>query len=263
MATNKARSKIRRFLIGKRRCASRAFTLLELLVVVAIMAMVAGVGGSLVLNTGETVAVDLVQYEIREVRGAILQFQRDTGFLPRTGPFDLAGYSEQGRVVLHDPTKRTDWFYSPANFDQLLEEPLDRAGNPVMPWNIHRGRGWRGPYLRQPKFTVTVGDALRENGAGSPAIGTILPPMPGIDDPFIREAERPFLVWQGSTSHNDDDTSVRLGRPFYFLDWNDRDWARIVSSGPNGLYESQILAGRPSLDDEIDIGDDMVLYLFR
>lgn len=237
---------------------ARGFTLLELLMVVALVAIV-GVGAvSLTLNTEETVGMDLAQAEIRVVRDAILQFKKDTGFLHRTGPFDLQ--SENGAVGI--PPQGIDWFYSPANFCQLIEEPKYPNGDPIMPWNPDTGRGWHGPYLQKADVWVDVGNGLKQDGSGNPAEGQLIKQVHGIADPFLHRPDKRYFVW----CNWDYDEISRYGRPYYIFDWNPQDpenieWARIVSTGPNGIYESQELSYHQWPPEKI--GDDIVVFLFR
>lgn len=249
---------IKRF-TGRR---AHGFTLLELLIVVALMAIV-GVGAvSLILDTEETVGMDLVQAEIRAVRDAILQFKKDTGCLPRTGIFDLASRGARDAIdggAAGKPFQGEEWFYSPANFDQLIEEPVNDNGDPIMPWNPDTGRGWRGPYLQKADGWVDVGNGLTREGAGSPTTGTILKGIHGVADPFLHESVKQYFVW-----HSWDDKKIkRYGRPYYFFDWEYPERTRLVSSGPDGIYQSQDFAEQIDPNDPVDIGDDIVIFLFR
>ena len=63
------------------------FTLLELLVVVAIVALIAGGVIMSFGNTRDDSSLQIVQSEILEIKKAVLQFKQDTGYLPKQGPF--------------------------------------------------------------------------------------------------------------------------------------------------------------------------------
>lgn len=232
--------------------ARAGFTLLELLMVVVILAIVGT--GSLLLtrDTHAGIQEDLVAHEARQIREALLQFRRDTGFLPRLGPFALTSDPQPGRVP--PPAQGPTWFHSPANFLQLFEEPLDATGAPVMPWDPDVGRGWRGPYLRQDgEGWVVVGSGLLPDGSGDPASGPLLPELPALADPFENPPAGPCFVWRllerGAPL-------ARHGRPYYLLRADVPRWARIVSSGPDGRYESQAFESDPA-----SCGDDLVLLL--
>jgi prepilin-type N-terminal cleavage/methylation domain-containing protein len=234
-------------------------TLLELLVVVAVMAMVAGGVVTSLAGVRDVAAGRLGRYELAELRRAVRQFRNDTGCWPKHGPFDLV--TDGGEVPV--PAEGEAWFRSPANLGQLFKEPQDAAGDPIRPWDPVTGRGWRGPYLtRGGDGTVEVGDGLEANGDGSPASGALLSPMRGVGDPF----EAPpvgavgYCRWTNLAGSRLD----RWGRPYLMcLDDPRRDGdpandaelgPRIVCLGPNGTYES----------DRGEIrGDDLAVFLLE
>lgn len=249
------------------------FTLLELLIVVAILALVAGVVVMSLEGTQDQAAQQLGQSEILEIKKAILQFKQDTGWLPKQGPFGLTTDSELGilnpSVDSHWPPEapadaagRIAWFHSPANFWQLYENALQDRNrvllHPLGEWNPPTARGWRGPYLtRQGEGLVDVGASLQMDGSVGPASNTILQAVYGIADPFTAAPEGPYFVWRSSLTS----TPHKIwGRPYLLFDvhWSDpatlRDRARIVSMGKNGKYESNAATLG---------GDDDVVYLFK
>jgi prepilin-type N-terminal cleavage/methylation domain-containing protein len=239
------------------------FTLLELMIVVAIVA-ITGIGATLLtLNTEETVTQKLVPVEMRELKKAILQFKKDTGFLPKCGPFSR-NPALGGKVYVE--SGQEDWFDSPANFTQLFYEPRDKNYTPVLPWNMNTNRGWRGPYLQMIDGLVTVGNGLSENGFGNPSGGSLIQGVPAVADPFESDPELSLTgEWLYEWKDRPDETAsiIPRGRPYYFLDWNDSRWARIVCCGPNGKYDSEELWRHIEPPNETNIGDDLVLFLNR
>lgn len=237
-------------------------TLLELLLVVAILALAAMGMLRLAGGTEDRTARDLVRVEMREVRKALLQFRKDTGFLPRTGPF--ACVSQGGRASPPPGLDHPDaWAACPANLVQLCEEPRDAEGEPVMPWDPDTGRGWRGPYLRwDGEGAVDLGAGLDSRGEGCPESGPLLTGVPAVADPFVHPQAGPVFVWRPLVPDPAGPTAPLLrGRPYYLFEPEVPERARLVSSGPDGVYESQDLAdpgGGPAR-----IGDDVVLFLFR
>ena len=204
------------------------FTLLELLVVMAIMAIVAGSVIATLGGTGEHATEQVAQAEMAELKKAILQFRRDTGWLPKQGPFSLQGLSLQGAAILPSG-KDAAWFDSPANFYQLFENPLDPA-HPLAAWNPDTGRGWHGPYLsRGGPMLVTMGQDLE---------------VPGVADRFAHPPDGGLYAWRTSQG-----PLSRWGRPYLLLDI-DLPQPYLLSFGPNGRYES-------------GAGDDIVLFLFQ
>ena len=91
---------------GKNQGRGGGFTLLELLIVILCIAVVAGGAILISADSHSQAQQNLAKNEIREVRAAILRFQQDTGFLPKTGPYAWEGEG-QGRYF--SPKGRA-WF---------------------------------------------------------------------------------------------------------------------------------------------------------
>ncbi|MCG3117786.1 MAG: type II secretion system GspH family protein [Candidatus Manganitrophus sp. SA1] len=223
-------------------------TLLELLIVITVLAILAG---GVILSLGsveEDAALRLSQSEMQEIKKSVLRFRQDTGFLPKQGPFDLAPPNGGGVVPL--PSEGVDWFRSSANFDQLYRNPLTGTGHPLESWNPNTARGWRGPYLTvHGEGLVDVGNNLGTDGTGSPVAGTVVANVRGVADPFIASPAGAYLVWRSSTAAASHD---RWGRPYFLFALNNLNQARIVGMGPNRAY-----------DGGTSTSDDLVLYLFR
>lgn len=230
----------------KFQCAFKAeegLTLLELLIVITVLAILAG-GAILALGTvEEDASLKLAESEMLEIKKALLRFKQDTGFLPKQGPFDLAPPNGSGVVPL--PSEGIDWFRSPANFDQLYRNPLAGTGHPLEIWNPSTARGWRGPYLTvQGEGLVDVGNNLGTDGTGSPMAGTVLANIRGVADPFVASPVGAYLVWRSSADAASHD---RWGRPYFLFDIGNPSDARIAGMGPDRTYGT---------------GDDRVVYLF-
>lgn len=227
------------------------FTLLELLVVVAVMAVVAG--GLLVAYGGvdDAARADVGRAELEEVRRAVLRFRADTGHLPKTGPFDLdlPGRSADAAV---DPAtvpgasdaEKAAWFDSPANLGQLFQNPLlDEGGDPthaLAAWNRDTRRGWRGPYLKQAgEGWVAVGAALGPDGGGDPTAGAVLV-VQGVADPHDRPPVGAYLAWASAEADLPAAPHPRWGRPYLLLGLDDPlgpAGVRLVGFGPDGAYD--------------------------
>jgi prepilin-type N-terminal cleavage/methylation domain-containing protein len=263
------------------RASADGFTLLELLLVVAILAILAG--GVLVAYVGtETRAAGgVAQAELVELRKAVLRFRRDTGHLPKRGPFALT--DDGGRidpdVDAHWPAEapagaadRRAWFASPANFYQLFEKPedlsiqaaLDVIAGPGRAFNPETGRGYLGPYLsRHGEGFVYVGDGLLPDGDGDPAQGTLLDPVPGVADPFhARAGSGNLFRWISSPLGLPEGVApTAMGRPYllFVLDTLPGDLGpRIVCLGPNGTYDSDATDLNATAD-----GDDIAVFLLE
>jgi prepilin-type N-terminal cleavage/methylation domain-containing protein len=114
------------------------FSLVELLVVLAILVSIAGIGVMLFGNVDEAQRIELARIELAELASAVRQFHTDTGFWP--GYADLDGDSDAD-----EHATAFDWF--------ILTDASLYGGN----WDAVSQRGWRGPYLsRLPENKVTV-----------------------------------------------------------------------------------------------------------
>jgi len=192
--------------------------------VVAIVAIVGGAGIITVSGVQDRAERDVMRSEIEQVRQAVERFHRDTGYLPRRGPFALV--SDGGKIGPSDAdhwpaqlagsssTERRDWFEHPANLYQLFEHGgdaenllrvagcLDRMLVPDadadVTWNANTARGHRGPYLTR-------------DGQARPIDG--LPAMPMVLDPWGR--------------------AYRL-----HVDPADELGPRLISFGPDGVNDS-------------------------
>ena len=236
-----------------RPCRRRAFTLLELMVVLVILTLLAS-GSLLLINDGEELASEQIsQVEMLEIKKAMLRFKRDTGFLPNQGPFNLetrpAGFVPLANIPAYVPAgQRVAWFDSPANFWQLFVNPLDGTGHRLERFNPMTGRGWHGPYLnRFGEGLVDVGDNLQTDGSGDPTLGSVLPSVFGVADPRFSDPVGLYLVWRTAAS---DPPRRRWGRPYFVFDLDQKELARIVGSGTNRTYDG-------------GTGDDLVMELYR
>lgn len=191
-------------------------TLLELLVVVALLAALAFVSTSAFDQAYDETHQQLARSEMQEIVKAIRQFKQDTGYYPGQGPFRLlANMDADGDYSCADDAVNSigavdidsvgaadavEWFESPANLLQLFVAPVLCGEHPVsntyvlsvngdLQWNANTGRGWRGPYLKRQFEFVDVGDGLALDGSGNPTdtnvvAGNHLLNLRGASDPF-------------------------------------------------------------------------------
>lgn len=248
MSDPRSRSRARR--------ATGAFTLIELVLVVAIVATLSGLVVVLLHDVQSEASQAAALNEVNEVRRAVLQFRADTGFLPKQGPFNLepAGKVKSPSSYPLLPGRPTGtigdpeaWFRSPANLEQLLVRPELVAGAEALGrWDPNRRRGWRGPYLAfSTEGWVSMSATLTHDGAVDPWIE----PVPAVADPFLHPAdgELGFLWW--STTGTPVPPDRGHGRPILLLDLDDPNEARVVSAGPDGQFDR--------------VEDNIVLYLLR
>lgn len=136
------------------RSIKRAFTLLELLVTIALLAIV---GGLVILQINldeDGISSSINAYSMGQVRDALLAFRRDMGYFPGQGPLaadklNLGDFSSEIGDV--DPLL---WANKPTNLWQLFIEPT--ASGSVDFWKYDPGscRGWNGPYLNSNRLKL-------------------------------------------------------------------------------------------------------------
>ncbi|WDP92769.1 MAG: prepilin-type N-terminal cleavage/methylation domain-containing protein [Desulfobacter sp.] len=236
---------------------SRGFTLLELLVVVAILAAVASVGATTFFRVREGAAEQVARMEMQAIAKALRQFKADTGYFPKTGPFNLTSasggkvsYARLPGYAGNNDSECALWFNSPANFYQLFKNPLEDSGHALEDWNPETGRGWRGPYLAgfqegyldiRSGVNDTVEGTPYGKEDGSPLSGANIPDVEGIADPFEHPAEEvggnTLLDWCRSPNNGAPERRV-WGRPYLlFYDSSAGEW-HLVSMGLDGTYGS-------------------------
>jgi prepilin-type N-terminal cleavage/methylation domain-containing protein len=241
----------------------RGFTLLELLVVVSILSAVAFIAAGTFRGASEQANDGLVRVEMQVIAKAIRQFKQDTGYYPKTGPFDLDNAVGVPHVNLpsdsgSNDTARERWFYSPANFYQLLTatSPLVGTGHQLEAWDPETGRGWRGPYLQgyQDGY-LDIRDGINDGTwlgdiTGDPLSGNNITDVVGIADPFdfrsVVVGGDTLMDWSTTSGGAERD---KWGRPYLFID---------LDSGGSVVQMGLISMGA---DGELGTDDDIKLKL--
>ena len=237
----------------------KGITLIELLIVVSILASIAFLTSGTFRGVREQANERLVRSEMLEIAKAIRQFKQDTGYYPKTGPFGLVGvgggavtYASLPSYAGSSASDQYLWFYSPANFDQILSSvsPLIGTGHQLEVWDAGAGRGWRGPYLNGDDGLVGIGADMNigptpafGNISGNPLLGGLIPDVGGIADPFeYQPVSVPvpladpdsFLAWSATSGG----AQLRSwGRPYliFGLEAGLNARPRLVSMGPDGI----------------------------
>lgn len=173
------------------------FTLLELLVVIALLAIIAGAATLGYEGVQDQGRADVTRYEMTEIRKALLQFRRDTHEFPcrvyRTGNYvpDNTGITQLDFANL--PTTPTtanyhEWCLNEFNdqdwaLSMLLSFPYDNTATAYIDllWNPDTKRGWNGPYVNNqgikdawgnnillfdPELDYSPEYRCKENGSG-------------------------------------------------------------------------------------------------
>ena len=238
------------------------FTLIELLTVASILVVTAVIATGTFIGTGRQTGEQLAYVEMQNIVKAIRQFKQDTGYYPKTGPFDLAPAPPPpappiggiGIVTAAElpteagttPEARAAWFYSPANFHQLLSavSPLP-ATHLLAGWNPETGRGWRGPYITgHADGFLTIGDQINDwsaagNIGGNPTLGAAIPDVRGIADFFeyrpVNVGGNRMLGWITNVGPTGQPRGV-FGRPYLVFNWDTSPV--LVSMGPDGVYNT-------------------------
>ena len=115
----------------------RHFTLLELLVVLAIVAIIAG--SILVSYTGldDSSKMTVARNDMAQLRDAFRKFRQNMYLLPKEGVLSRTNIAGPPVAI---------WFDNPANFEQLVTLPVDISN--ATRWTEAAGkiRSWQGPY---------------------------------------------------------------------------------------------------------------------
>ncbi|MBL1320119.1 MAG: type II secretion system protein [Methylophaga sp.] len=239
------------------------FTLLELLVVIALLAIVAGVVITSYDGVQDQGRADATKFEMAELRKALLQFRRDNRELPcrvyRDGNYvpDNTGITQLDFTNLPSTPSVADYYLwcENSHTDQvdwgltlLLAFPYDNTDTAYTPllWNPDTKHGWNGPYVNNQGLVDGWGNRF------------------ALLDPELDYSPH----YRCKENSGDYDTTGDL---YSCLTANDASWnavtytlpaniVRLVSFGPNGSYEGDNITAPclPNTDS-----DDLILCLLR
>jgi len=196
----------------------QGFTLLELLIVVSIMAIIAGMGLMSHKKTQDYSKEKAIHTEMRELQQAIIHFFKDQNSYTAASPADI-------------------------------EFLLSSNSNSNEVWNPDYRTGWRGPYIKVGDYStpfVSIADSsntgLELNGNGSPDAGSVIG-VRAKPDPYSHISIGNYFIWskQNQALSVSNPEIPRLGRPYLFFDLDtygsEESKARIVSLGIDGVYD--------------------------
>lgn len=242
-------------------------TLLELLAVIALLAILSTAALVSFDGTDEQARSDLTRQELAELRKAAMQFRRDNRELPcreyRDGQYqpddvdmtelsfpDTTGWVAQDYA---DWCANADAPQDDNALSMLNRFPFgDIDAYKDLLWNSDIKLGWNGPYISQEGLTDAWGNGYR-----------LLDPELDYSQAYrCRANGTDYYVDSGTGNYscltpNDEDEG--WDPVTYILPAN---VARVISSGPNGQFES-VVSDYLSNDPCVAQGDDLVLCLLR
>lgn len=242
-------------------------TLLELLAVIALLAILSTAALVSFDGTDEQARSDLTRQELAELRKAVMQFRRDNRELPcrvyRDGQYqpddvdmtelsfpDTTGWVAQDYA---DWCANADAQQDDNALSMLNRFPFgDIDAYKDLLWKPDIKLGWNGPYISQEGLTDAWGNGYR-----------LLDPELDYSQAYRCRADgTDYYVDSGTGNYscltpNDEDEG--WDPVTYILPAN---VARVISSGPNGQFES-VVSDYLSNDPCVAQGDDLVLCLLR
>lgn len=213
----------------------QGFTLLELLVVVSVLASLAGIAAVAMDGYEQDAQEQLVHVEMKRIANAIYRFKEDTGYFPKEGIYT----SDRLSLTGEDKTN----YDIAENLGFLFSNPKSDLA-----WDPTTGRGWHGPYMTtESEQRYKVGDCdLVPDDVSSLNVSESLS---ALADPFERKkaynssSDDCFIVRDNSSWIPRDVT----GMPYqYDIEYTNNDipdcttsCIAIISSGKNSeIHES-------------------------
>ena len=234
----------------------RGFTLVELLVVVAILLAISYLGFAVVFDTQQRAEDQVARAQLLNLARALRQFKADTGYYPGQGPFALNQPCTLDGVAVAPGALRPTvdlvpsgmqanacaWFQSPANLLLLFRDlplPADamHAQASLLTWDAAAQRGWRGPYMPHAALAwLDIGTNIDS--------GTLLADVPAQPaGPSFAPPGGAYLRWRAIPSYANGyvaarDDFERHPRPILHFDLERESGGRprVVYPGPDGVY---------------------------
>lgn len=238
----------------------RGFSLIELLVVVAILATIAFVATTSLFGVTERTEGQIATAELAAAAKAVRQFRADTGYFPTEGVF--AKQSACPAVYGANPLAKItagsncQWFYHAANLSQLTgADGMQQAMQTVMPWNAVTERGWRGPYLSSgANAFANVGEIYWDVGAGivnNATSGSVIADVPVVMAGVSLRPKGNYFVTKRQKTGNALEIAPRPILMFVRKDSTTgrADRVALVSTGADGIFNGFSGECTPQEDD--------------
>ncbi|MCX4187780.1 type II secretion system protein [Methylophaga sp. OBS4] len=244
LATRHLNSELDCLVAARNDGAQSGFTLLELLVVIALLIIVSGVALMAYEGVQDQGRYDTAKFEMVEIRKALLQFRRDSGTNDFLGQGIYACEDPDSPGNLNPnldkiPVSDLDWCEHPANFWMLFKQP-----GTSFDWNPDTKRGWKGPYLQRIDNVSDVDADILNTGAVASESGTEILDLWTILDP--------------------------AGSPYFIFDLDNADEvppedhpARLVGLSQNALYDGDTTSDCTETTGSDGFPVDLILCLVR
>lgn len=123
----------------------RGMTLVELLFVLAVITLIAGLSLSALIKARQRAQMGACTYNLRQLIAAVHMYEDDWGTVPIETPFETPeGYFGMVQQVLYPYVHSSDIFLCPADFTEgRMEYAEDALGNP-QPVKSLRSVHWKG-----------------------------------------------------------------------------------------------------------------------
>jgi general secretion pathway protein G len=205
--------------------AQHGFTLLELLVVVSILAAVAGIATSAVGGYHERAREELVHVEMNNIADAIYKFQTDTGYFPKTGVYPDSNTSLSDRSDLGFLFKKPD-------VGQV--------------WSPENPIGWNGPYMQQSSSQRLHNGGDCDNTGN---VVAIVNSVIALEDPFENSIDFEANPTTCFAIHDDGNWIAKKysGQAFQYItdftnseypDCDSNNCVVLLSAGKDGKFDS-------------------------
>ncbi len=207
-----------------------AFTLMELLVTISILAIVGGLLISQISLNKDAVQTDINKRSMGQVRDALLAFRMDMGYFPQQGALNdthiKLSWVRDGKLIKSNKSI-IKWNKNKFNFWQLFKQPESTIGDGRWDYLPSSGRGWNGPYLQQ------LGLRLHNTSKGFDNIYAIPDSFSSSSSEKSVQPDSEYWAIDSTAAA----TKYYPGNPYALL--RQQQLFYLVSGGPDGVIQSK------------------------